>query len=115
MEISRKKFTYPADEKPQNYFHNSFGIISKQDGQELENIVLSFSESQGKYVKSLPLHSSQKILKDDKDGLIISLKVYPTYDFLKEILSHGDTVKVLEPKSFVDIVKSRLMKSLSQY
>ncbi len=49
LEISRKKFTYPAGEQPQNYFHNSFGIISKQDGQELETIILSFSEFQGKY------------------------------------------------------------------
>ncbi|MES2418293.1 MAG: WYL domain-containing protein [Bacteroidota bacterium] len=115
LEITRKKFSYPVGEKPQNYYNHSFGIISKEEGQELETIVLSFTEFQGKYIKSLPLHHSQKILKDDMQGLIISLKVYPTYDFIKEILSHGETVKVLEPKSLIDTIKRTLAHSLSQY
>lgn len=115
LEITRKKFSYPVGEKAQNYYNNSFGIISKEEGQELETIVLSFTEFQGKYVKSLPLHHSQKILKDDMQGLIISLKVYPTYDFIKEILSHGETVKVLEPKSLIDNIKKTLTRNLSQY
>lgn len=115
LEITKKKFSNPVGEKPQNYYSNSFGIISKEEGQELETIILSFSEFQGKYIKSLPLHSSQKVLKDDENGLIISLKVYPTYDFIKEILSHGDTVKVLEPESLVDTIKNTLKQSLNQY
>ena len=115
LEITRKKFSYPVGEKPQNYYHNSFGIISKEEDQELETIVLSFTEFQGKYIKSLPLHHSQKIVKDDMQGLIISLKVYPTYDFIKEILSHGETVKVLEPKSLIDNIKKTLTRNLSQY
>ena len=115
LEITRKKFSFPVKEKPQHYFNNSFGIISKEEGEELKTIVLSFSEFQGKYIKSLPLHHSQKIVKDDEQGLIISLKIYPTYDFIKEILSHGDTVKVLEPQSLIDTIKETLTNSLNQY
>ena len=61
------------------------------------------------------MHQSQQILKDDANGLIISLKVYATYDLIREILSHGDKVKVLEPKSLVNQIKNTLKQSLNQY
>lgn len=115
LTISRKKFSFPENEHPQNYFRDSFGIISKEEGQELETILLSFTTEQGKYIKSLPMHHSQQILKDDANGLIITLKVYATYDLIREILSHGDRVKVLEPKSLVNRIKKTLSESLNQY
>lgn len=115
LTISRKKFSFPENEQPQNYFEDCFGIISKEEGQELATILLSFTTEQGKYIKSLPMHQSQQILKDDANGLIISLKVYATYDLIREILSHGDKVKVLEPKSLVNQIKNTLKQSLNQY
>lgn len=115
LTISRKKFSLPENEQPQNYFRDCFGIISKEEGQELETILLSFTSEQGKYIKSLPMHHSQQILKDDVNGLMISLKVYATYDLIREILSHGDRVKVLEPKSLVSRIKKTLWESLNQY
>ena len=79
-------------------FKNSFGIISTLD-KAPEEIILSMTAEQGNFLKTLPIHHSQKIIKDTADEVRISLKLFPTYDFIQEMLSLAGLVKVLEPKS----------------
>jgi hypothetical protein len=54
-------------------------------------VINSFTSFQGRFVKSLPLHPSQEIIKDDEeeDRLIIQLNVYPTFGLVMQILSYG--------------------------
>lgn len=79
-------------------FKNSFGIISA-DGEPQE-IILSFDWEQGNYIKSLPLHHSQTILKEENGRTFFKYFLSPTYDFKKEILSFGNRVVVVAPESF---------------
>jgi predicted DNA-binding transcriptional regulator YafY len=76
---------------------------------------LSFNPLQGKYVKSLPLHESQVILKDNEQELLIKLTLFVTYDLLMEILSYGDNVRVLQPLSLVDEIRDCYENALKQY
>jgi predicted DNA-binding transcriptional regulator YafY len=76
---------------------------------------LSFNPEQAKFIKSLPLHHSQEILSDTNDEFRIRLKVCITFDFIMEILSHGEDVKVLKPNSFVRTIKRIFQNSLNQY
>jgi predicted DNA-binding transcriptional regulator YafY len=64
-----------------------------------QKIILSFSFEQGKYIKSLPLHHSQKELINNEDEYRIELLLHPTYDFVMELMSIGAHVKVIEPQS----------------
>ena len=79
-------------------FKNSFGIISTL-GQKSETIVLSFDYEQGKFVKSLPIHHSQKVLIDDDSEYRIELTLAPTYDFYQELLTHIGRMKIISPKN----------------
>lgn len=88
-------------------FKNSFGIISTLD-QKPEKIILSFSAVQGRYVKSLPLHPSQKILIDNENTLQIELTLVPTYDFYQELLRVANSVTVVSPKA----VREELVKMM---
>lgn len=65
--------------------------------------------------KTLPFHPSQEILIDTKDELRIKIHIVPAFDFINEILSWGDDVKVLQSKSLIKQVKNRLKKALKQY
>ncbi len=94
-------------------FKHSFGVIF--ENKPPEKIVLEFSSFQANYIKSLPLHSSQKIISEDDGRCLIELYIYPTYDFIIELLSLADEVKVLEPKSLVDEVKQSLRNTLDNY
>lgn len=79
-------------------FVNSFGIISTL-GQEPETIVLSFDYEQGKFVKSLPIHHSQKVLIDNDSEYRIELTLVPTYDFYQELLTHTGRMKIILPEN----------------
>ena len=114
LEISKKKFTYPPDMNPNDYFKNCFGVITS-DEIDPEEIVLSFEPLQGKYIKSYPLHESQKILKDNDEELLIHLQLFLTHDFLMELLSYGENVKVIRPVSLIDDLKSSYQAALNLY
>jgi len=91
-----------------------FGISVAKDYCP-QKIVLSFDPTEGKYAKSLPWHDSQEILIDNKKELRISLYIYPTEDFKRELLSSGSNVKVIEPQSLADEMKAIYKDALKRY
>ncbi len=114
IDITKKRFPRP-EQDPKAKFDSCFGIIGSVNGSVPERVVLSFEPHQGRYVKALPLHHSQKILIDSEGELRIELEVYPAYDFIKEVLSYGSSVKVIEPKSLVQEISERHRIALSKY
>ena len=114
LAITKKKFSIDKVFDVNDYYRYCFGIIGPNSDLP-EEIILSFDPFQGKYIKSLPLHESQQIIKDDDNELVIRLKLYLTRDFLMEVLSYGDTVKVIKPDSLINMVMSSLMNALNQY
>lgn len=114
LEITNLKFIFPENYNPEEAFRHSFGIIN-EDNKEPRKIVLSFSYEQGKYIKSLPLHHSQKELTNDEKEYRIELLLHPTYDFVMELLSIGAEVKVLEPESLKKEMIKKLETTLKRY
>lgn len=114
LEITRKKFQLPIDFDVNEHYKYCFGIISPNEHQPQE-VILSFDPFQGKYIKTLPLHESQVILKDNEEELLIKLTLFLTYDFLMEILSYGDNVKVIQPESLIEDLKTSYENALKLY
>jgi predicted DNA-binding transcriptional regulator YafY len=114
LQISKKKFAYASDINPNEHFKNCFGVMTS-DGSEPKEIVLSFEPLQGKYIKSYPLHESQKILKDDETELLIQLTMFVTHDFFMELLSFGENVKVIQPNGLIADIKSSYQDALNLY
>ncbi|MDA9555652.1 WYL domain-containing protein, partial [Pelobium sp.] len=114
LEITPKKFKYPSNYNVEEHYRYCFGIISP-NGQEPEEVVLSFKPHQGKYLKTLPLHQSQEVIVDTQEELQLKLKLCVTHDFLMELLSFGDQVKVLKPLGLVNEMKDIYTKALEQY
>ena len=114
LEITRKKFRLPIDFDINEHYKYCFGIISPNEHQPRE-VILSFDPFQGKYIKTLPLHASQVILKDNEEELLIKLTLFLTHDFLMEILSYGDNVKVIQPESLIEDLKTSYENALKLY
>ncbi len=114
LEITSIKFTYPANYSIEESYRYCFGIVSP-NGKEPQEIILSFDPVQGKYIKTLPLHETQQILIDNTTELQVKLKLCVTYDFIVELLSYGDNMKVIQPKSLADEIKSAHKNSFEQY
>ena len=113
LNMTSKKFECPNDFNPEEKFQYSFGIIS--DGTKPEKIKLCLSHGQADYIKSLPLHSSQKIVSENETECVIELFMSPTYDFIMELLSMGQEVKVLEPESLKNKMIEMLKAALKLY
>jgi predicted DNA-binding transcriptional regulator YafY len=114
MRILDIKFQYPQKVNPREHFKNSFGIVSSIN-QEPQEIVLKFFNNQGEYVRTLPLHSSQQILEEDGDSMLVKLKIVPTYDFVFELMSMGSNLKVISPKSLADDLRGNFRRALQYY
>jgi len=114
LDITPIKFKPSPDFDIEEQFRYCFGIISPTD-EEPQEIILSFTPFQGKYIKSLPLHESQKILIDDKNELRIKLKLFVTHDLIMELLSFGDNMKVLQPDSLILHIRTAHKTAYQQY
>lgn len=113
IELLKTKFKKPPKKFLKSLFENSFGIIYEESLPQ--KIILEFSSFQASYIKSLPLHKSQKILSENENTCLIELNIHPTYDFVMEILSFGKEVKVVEPQIFKEYIKQILVNSLKNY
>lgn len=114
LEITKRKFQMPNNFNVNEHYKYCFGIISPNDNP-LEEVILSFTEEQGKYIKTLPLHHTQEILIDTKKEFRIKLQLYITHDFKMELLSYGDQVKVIAPKSLAEDIKKVFRDALKKY
>lgn len=114
LEITKKHFQFPKDFNVNEHYKYCFGIVGPND-QKPQEVILSFNTLQGKYIKSLPLHESQEILIDNEKELRVELFIVITFDFLMEILSHGDRVKIIKPDSLTDEIKRTYKNALKLY
>lgn len=99
---------------PRKAFNDSFGIISP-NGVKPIKIILSFDLEQGNYVESLPLHHSQRVLKEENGKVLFSYFLVETYDFKQEILSYGKRVEVLSPPTLRAEIEKELYGAAKQY
>jgi len=102
----------PKVKNPKKLFYDVIGLYSEN---ELEQVVLSYQPFQGKYIKSQPLHSSQKILIDNDSELRIEITVCPNFELEEQILKQGERVRVLEPQWLRENIKKRINDSLLNY
>jgi predicted DNA-binding transcriptional regulator YafY len=114
LEITKKRFQLPIDFDANEHFRYCFGIISPNNDKP-QDIILSFDPFQGKYIKTLPFHDTQQVILDNEDELRIKLKLCITHDFIMELLSQGQYVKVIEPKSLIEEIKMALQNAIKQY
>ena len=88
----------------------AFGVAS-------EDVVLHFNEDEAPYIKSLPLHRSQKALyENETDGYTVKMHVKVTPEFINDcILRFGDMVKVISPQSLADSVRQIYLNAIALY
>ena len=82
---------------PNNYFKDCFGIINRFEPLLIR--IRAFAP-QDKYIASVPIHASQKLVYECKDYSDFELYVKPTYDFKQELMWHRDNIAVLSPEPF---------------
>lgn len=113
LRVLEELFVRAPHFEPESFFRHTLGIT--EAGLSPEQIVLSFSPMQGNYLKSQPLHHSQKVLTDNGDEFRITLQVSVTWELVQLILGYGSEVEVIAPLSVRTAVAERLRDALNKY
>ena len=62
LEVKTETFKVDNKLNPMKMFEKTIGLVYASN--TLQDVILSFTPTQGKYIKTLPLHTSQKVLLD---------------------------------------------------
>lgn len=95
------------------YFKNAIGITVPNE--KPAKILLSFTPRMGKYVKTQPLHHSQRILKDDEKEVQIELYLVINPELIMILLGYGADVQVLHPRLLATRIAEEAKKIVSLY
>lgn len=112
LKVLDKKFV-PATFDFNDHFKYSFGITVNET--EPIEVILSFNQMQGFYLKTLPIHSTQKILVDSENEFRISVTAKLSWEFYEKILGYGGKVKVISPQLVIDTLKSIAGQIIKRY
>ncbi len=113
LQLTNQRFT-SVEYNIHEAFENSFGIINGTN-DEVSRIILAFKVDQGRYINSLPLHHSQKLISQNDNEIRFEYQLKPTFDFIQEILSHGSDVEVIAPLSLRKKIIEKLKASIENY
>lgn len=90
-------FERNTDVSVTDLFNDSYGLWN-DPSIPVEDVELKYDALDGRFVKSAPIHRSQRILADTPDGLRISLRLRITNDFVMELLSRSRSLEVVKPQ-----------------
>lgn len=96
LELTESEFSVPKRFDAEQYFQGFYGIM--RDKTKVERIRLRATAFRANYLRSLPLHNSQKELERSTDYSIFEYLVAPTSDFIQELRAIGPDVIVLQPQ-----------------
>jgi predicted DNA-binding transcriptional regulator YafY len=111
--ISIEKTDIPYQENPnfdsETFFNDMIGV-SKDINDKPKEITFWASVEQSKYIKTKPIHTSQKVLNHNPDGsCVFSINVIENFELYSTFLSYGSGIKILSPK-----IVERYMKRMSE-
>jgi proteasome accessory factor B len=93
-------------------FQHAFGVETYSSA---EKIVLEFTIQQGNYIKTFPLHESQKILEETERTVLLEIFIHPTNDIIMELLKYGADAKVISPIRLQNEIKNRISQMTNLY
>ena len=112
-QLTKRKFidkNFDAD----SYFKDSLGIGIIEGLKE--KVQIEFSKLVYDEVNSIPIHSSQKIIRFKANGdFIVEVEIYVTNEFFNEIMSFGSSAKVLKPQWAVGMMKCIILNMYHNY
>lgn len=99
-------------------FDNKIGLnnINNIKAAPPEEIKLWVSKTMAKYIKSMPIHKTQKHTEDGGYGEIeVTLNLVPTYELIALVLSYGKHMELLSPAWLRKKIELELVNSISKY
>lgn len=114
LEVTDETFKLPEDFSASEYFSDYFGIVIDKDIRP-QRIVIRAYDEHIPYMKSLPLHRSQRLLEENDGYADFELFLAPTYDFVMGLLHVGTMIEVMSPASLRKTMKEWVSEMYEMY
>lgn len=113
LQLSEETFEMPEGFSPEEFFNDYFGVLT--DETPMAHVVVRAHNWTPDYLRTLPLHHSQRELSSAEHYTDFSYDICPTDDFIGQLLSFGDGIEVLEPQELREKMKQDLANTLKRY
>ena len=113
VKLTDDTFKMPDDFSSQAYFSEYYGILT--DETPMAHVVVRAHKWMPNYLRTLPLHHSQRELTATDDYADFSFDIRPTTDFLGELLRHSDGIEILEPLPLREKMRQMIAETLKRY
>ena len=107
IEFKEAHFELPKDFNAERYFESYYGVVTDEK-IPVERIVIRAYDNHANYMRTLPIHCSQKEINTTEDWADFEFRLRPTYDFIFKLLSMSSMIEILSPTSLRDELKSHI-------
>ena len=114
LEETEESFVYPSDFDTELFFKDCYGVLCGTK-DKAQKIVIRTYPPFTNYLRTLPIHHSQKEVKTTPDYADFEFYLRPTFDFRQELLSQCNEVEVLKPAEFRKEMKEVIVKMMERY
>jgi predicted DNA-binding transcriptional regulator YafY len=112
-ELTDDAFEMPEGFSSQAYFSEYFGVLTNDT--PMAHVIVRAHKWMPNYLRTLPLHHSQRELTSTPDYTDFSFDIRPTSDFLGELLRHSEGIEVLEPLDLREKMRQMIVETLKRY
>ena len=113
LELTGESFRMPKNFDVDELFSTSFGIyIPEEKGR---TITFRTSPTDARFIRDLPLHSSQREISSDGESVTFSIFVCPNKALVMEFCKYGSGLEVLSPEDIRTQVAEEHRKAAEKY
>ena len=114
MKVTDERFVLDENFDANEYFRYAFGTRVEKDNPP-QRVLLKVANYQRDYLRTLPLHASQREIETQEDYSIFELHVALTIELTMQILYYGSRVEVLEPAELREEIEEEAYRLDSLY
>lgn len=109
MEQGAELFIPNTDVDLDTFFKDVVGVTRSLKCRPV-HVVFKADRKNAPYLKTKPMHSSQRIIEEDEDGTTFSIDVILNFELEREFLGFGSSVEVLAPR----VLRNRIRRVVTE-
>lgn len=109
------EFIENSEFNPETWFDDLVGV-TKFPTDKCEKVRFWASPLEAPYIKTKPIHNSQKLIESNKDGsAIFEIDVIVNRELVRLIFGYAEGLKVLSPRKLQNMIKKHFRLGLENY
>ncbi|NNE26013.1 MAG: WYL domain-containing protein [Saprospiraceae bacterium] len=114
VQSSFKPHIATEDFDPEIYFNDIIGV-TLDPTKNISRVQFEVKGNTVSYIRTKPIHKTQKEIESIGKNAVFEIEVIPNFELESELLSFGEAIRVLKPKSLARSIQKRIDKMLRNY